>query len=197
MVNFRDQMTLYPQLEITNNERYSLVRVLTLKVHPSVIDAFPHGRGSVEMSLHLDKWSIKEEIDVCDFNQAINTTAFVLSAGDSLKHPSSWRSKRSGLKVQSGLSIGLMLVLRIVVLKNDRGSLSWLEDLQSFALWPVLPQVQQVSLALKRRETTNESFLPEIIVAIRRVAQASSFATCSRTSWPFSLLTTVSMVVAP
>ncbi|PHT95553.1 hypothetical protein T459_03435 [Capsicum annuum] len=80
MVNFRDQTSSYPLLEIANDERYSPASVLTLKVHPSVIGAFPLDRGSPDMSLHQDKWSTKEEIDVLDFNKVINTTAFVLDS---------------------------------------------------------------------------------------------------------------------
>ncbi|KAF3661083.1 hypothetical protein FXO38_11890 [Capsicum annuum] len=78
MMNFHDQTSPYPLLEIANDERYSPASVLTLKVYPSVIDAFPLDRGSLDMSLHLDKWSTKEEIDVLDFNKVINATAFVL-----------------------------------------------------------------------------------------------------------------------
>ncbi|PHU18268.1 hypothetical protein BC332_13963 [Capsicum chinense] len=77
MVNFRDQATPYPLLEIANDEQYSPASVLILKVHPPVIGAFSLDRGSPDMFLHLDKWSKKEEIDVLDFNKVINTTAFV------------------------------------------------------------------------------------------------------------------------
>lgn len=78
MVNFCDQTSPYPLLEIANDERYSSASVLTLKVHPPVIGAFPLDKRSPNMSLHLDKWSTKKEIDVLHFNKVINTTAFVL-----------------------------------------------------------------------------------------------------------------------
>ncbi|PHU10867.1 hypothetical protein BC332_17797 [Capsicum chinense] len=78
MVNFRDQMKPYPLLEITNDERYSPASVLTLKVHPPVIGVFAFDRGLPDMSLHLEKWSTKEEIDVLDSKKVINTTTFVL-----------------------------------------------------------------------------------------------------------------------
>ncbi|PHT90363.1 hypothetical protein T459_05476 [Capsicum annuum] len=80
MVSFRDQTTPYPLLEIANDERYSPARVLTLKVHPLVIGVFLLDRGLPNMSLHLDKWATKEEIDVLDSKKVINTTAFVLNS---------------------------------------------------------------------------------------------------------------------
>ncbi|PHT40022.1 hypothetical protein CQW23_18876 [Capsicum baccatum] len=70
MVNFHDQTTPYSLLEIANDERYSPASVLTLKVHPPVIDAFLLHKGSPDMSLHLDKWSTKDKIDVLDFNKS-------------------------------------------------------------------------------------------------------------------------------
>ncbi|KAF3634618.1 hypothetical protein FXO37_26386 [Capsicum annuum] len=70
MVNFSDQTTPYLLLEIANDERYSPASILTLKVYPPVIGAFPLDKGSPDMSLYLDKWSTNEKIDVLDFNKA-------------------------------------------------------------------------------------------------------------------------------
>ncbi|PHU04368.1 hypothetical protein BC332_25190 [Capsicum chinense] len=99
MVNFRDQTIRYPLIEIANHERYSPASILPLKVHPPVIGAFPLDRGSLDMSLHLDKWSKKEEIDVLDFNKVINTTAFVLH--------SSTHDKESAATYPKGSNKGL------------------------------------------------------------------------------------------
>ncbi|PHT59871.1 hypothetical protein CQW23_02234 [Capsicum baccatum] len=78
MANFHDQKTLYRQLKIENDERYSPTRVLTLKVHPRVINACPLDRGSPDISLYLDKLLAKEKINALDFNKVINSTTFVL-----------------------------------------------------------------------------------------------------------------------
>ncbi|PHT56866.1 hypothetical protein CQW23_05352 [Capsicum baccatum] len=99
MVNFRDQMTPYPLLEIANDERYSPASVLTLKIHPPVIGVFPLDRASSDMYLHLDKWSTKEEINVLYLNKVINTTAFVLH--------SSTHDKESATTYPKGSNKGL------------------------------------------------------------------------------------------
>ncbi|PHU27328.1 hypothetical protein BC332_05660 [Capsicum chinense] len=66
---------------------------------PNFQGAFLLDRGLPDMSLHLDKWSTKEEIDVLDFNKVINTTAFVLH--------SSTHDKESAATYRKGSNKGL------------------------------------------------------------------------------------------
>ncbi|PHT87471.1 hypothetical protein T459_09577 [Capsicum annuum] len=95
MVNFSDQTTPYLLLEIANDERYSPASILTLKVYPPVIGAFPLDKGSPDMSLYLDKWSTNEKIDVLDFNKVINTTAIALHSSTHDKESATTYPKRS------------------------------------------------------------------------------------------------------
>ncbi|KAF3619607.1 hypothetical protein FXO37_33630 [Capsicum annuum] len=55
-----------------HNEQHLPARVLTLKVYPPIISAFPPDKGSPDISLYLDEWSTKEEIDVLDLNQLLS-----------------------------------------------------------------------------------------------------------------------------
>ncbi|PHU07708.1 hypothetical protein BC332_24197 [Capsicum chinense] len=56
--------------------------------HTGIIGVFPLDKGSPDMSLHLDKWSTKEEINVLDFNKAFcelwhsSTNIICVSIGD-------------------------------------------------------------------------------------------------------------------
>ncbi|PHU06480.1 hypothetical protein BC332_22969 [Capsicum chinense] len=64
MTYFNDRETLYPCLEIVESNPDSHAKPLTLKVHPSVIDAFPLVRKLLKTSLNLTEWSTTETKDV-------------------------------------------------------------------------------------------------------------------------------------
>ncbi|KAH0685745.1 hypothetical protein KY290_017271 [Solanum tuberosum] len=65
-MDFSDREAPYPCLEIVENKQHSRAKVLTLKVHPPVIGAFPLVRKLLENFHHLPEWSSKETKDVID-----------------------------------------------------------------------------------------------------------------------------------
>ncbi|KAK4707092.1 hypothetical protein R3W88_033341 [Solanum pinnatisectum] len=60
------------------NKQHSCIKVLTLKVHPPVIRAFPLVRKMVDTSHHLPEWSSIETKDVMDNFSGNVTTKKVL-----------------------------------------------------------------------------------------------------------------------
>ncbi|KAF3655646.1 hypothetical protein T459_00821 [Capsicum annuum] len=142
MGNICDQMTPYPLLEIANDERYSPASVLTLKVHPLVIGVFPLDRGSPDMSLHLEKWLIKEETDVLDFNKVINTTAFVLH--------SSTHDKESAATYPKGSNKGRIRALLHGIIPNQ--DLIWKFVLPIKKLDHICPSVFKIASLMAHGE---------------------------------------------
>uniref|UniRef100_M1DLL9 Uncharacterized protein n=1 Tax=Solanum tuberosum TaxID=4113 RepID=M1DLL9_SOLTU len=65
-MEFSDRDAPYPCLEIVENKQHSRAKVLTLKVHPPVIGAFPLLRKTLDTSHHLPEWSSTETKDVTD-----------------------------------------------------------------------------------------------------------------------------------
>ncbi|KAH0645171.1 hypothetical protein KY284_033055 [Solanum tuberosum] len=77
-MDFSDRDAPYPCLEIVENKQHSRVKVLTLKVHPPVIGAFPLLRKTLDTSHHLPEWSSTETKDVTDNSSGNVTTEKVL-----------------------------------------------------------------------------------------------------------------------
>ncbi|PHT92906.1 hypothetical protein T459_00788 [Capsicum annuum] len=109
MTCFNDRESPHPYLEIVENNSDSHAKVLTLKVHPPVINAFPLVRKPLETSLHLTKWSTTETKDVMDnFSSKIMTkkvfllkssthqNGVVASSPSRNENLSSWRVPFSG-----------------------------------------------------------------------------------------------------
>ncbi|KAH0672890.1 hypothetical protein KY284_023977 [Solanum tuberosum] len=63
-MDFRARDAPCPSLEIMENNQHSRAKVLTLKVHPPVIGAFPLVRNMMDTSHHLPEWSSIETNDV-------------------------------------------------------------------------------------------------------------------------------------
>ncbi|KAH0645060.1 hypothetical protein KY284_032944 [Solanum tuberosum] len=64
---------------IMENKKHSRAKVLTLKVHPPVIGAFPIVRKTLETSHHLPKWSSTKTKDVTDnFSNNVTTEKVLL-----------------------------------------------------------------------------------------------------------------------
>ncbi|KAK4373198.1 hypothetical protein RND71_008582 [Anisodus tanguticus] len=63
---FSDRETPYPYLEIVDKKQNSHAKILTLKVHPPVIGAFPLVRKRLDTPLHLPEWSTTETKDIMD-----------------------------------------------------------------------------------------------------------------------------------
>ncbi|KAM3282159.1 hypothetical protein P3S67_025804 [Capsicum chacoense] len=66
MIGFNDRETPHSFLEIVENKSDSHAKALTLKVHSSVIGAFPLVRKPLETFLHLTEWSTMKIKDVID-----------------------------------------------------------------------------------------------------------------------------------
>ncbi|KAK4706249.1 hypothetical protein R3W88_034194 [Solanum pinnatisectum] len=77
-MDFSDREAPYPCLEIVENKQHLRAKVLTLKVHPLVIDAFPLVRNLLDNSLYLAEWSSTEMKDVMDNFSGKVTTVKVL-----------------------------------------------------------------------------------------------------------------------
>uniref|UniRef100_M1AVQ0 Uncharacterized protein n=1 Tax=Solanum tuberosum TaxID=4113 RepID=M1AVQ0_SOLTU len=77
-MDFSDRDAPYPCLEIVENKQHSRAKVLTLKVHPPVIGAFPLLRKTLDTSHHLPEWSSTETKDVTDDFSGNVTTEKVL-----------------------------------------------------------------------------------------------------------------------
>ncbi|KAG5589939.1 hypothetical protein H5410_040453 [Solanum commersonii] len=65
-MDFNDRDAPYPCLEIMENKQHSCTKVLTLKVHPPVIRAFPLVRKMLDTSHQLPEWSSIETKDIID-----------------------------------------------------------------------------------------------------------------------------------
>ncbi|KAK4733920.1 hypothetical protein R3W88_008181 [Solanum pinnatisectum] len=77
-MDFSDREAPYPYLEIVENKQHSRAKVLTLKVHPPVIGAFPLVRKLLDHSYHLPEWSSTETKYVMDNFSGKVTTKKVL-----------------------------------------------------------------------------------------------------------------------
>ncbi|KAH0644726.1 hypothetical protein KY284_032610 [Solanum tuberosum] len=77
-MDFSDRDAPYPCLEIVENKQHSRAKVLTLKVHPPVIGAFPLLRKTLDTYHHLPEWSSTETKDVTDDFSGNVTTEKVL-----------------------------------------------------------------------------------------------------------------------
>ncbi|KAH0765305.1 hypothetical protein KY290_001264 [Solanum tuberosum] len=108
-MDFSDRDVPCPCLEIVENKQHSRAKVLTLKVHPPLIGAFPLIRKMLDTSHHLPDWSSTETKDVTDNFSGNVTTEKVLLLRSSThqnvgvaipprrdEHLSSWRVPSSG-----------------------------------------------------------------------------------------------------
>uniref|UniRef100_M1DSS0 Aminotransferase-like plant mobile domain-containing protein n=1 Tax=Solanum tuberosum TaxID=4113 RepID=M1DSS0_SOLTU len=78
-MDFSDQDAPHPCLEIVENKQHSRAKILTLKVHPPVIGAFPLVRKMLVTSHHLPEWSSTETKDSTDnFSGNVTTEKFLL-----------------------------------------------------------------------------------------------------------------------
>ncbi|KAG5606521.1 hypothetical protein H5410_028013 [Solanum commersonii] len=70
-MDFRDRDAPCPSLEIMENKQHSRAKVLTLKVHPPVIGAFPLVRKMMDTSHHLPEWSSIETNDSSTYQNVV------------------------------------------------------------------------------------------------------------------------------
>ncbi|KAK4706247.1 hypothetical protein R3W88_034192 [Solanum pinnatisectum] len=78
-MDFSDREVPYPCLEIVENKQHSRSKVLTLKVHPLVIGAFPLVRKLLDNSHHIPKWTSTKTKDVIDnFSGKVRTEKVLL-----------------------------------------------------------------------------------------------------------------------
>ncbi|KAK4716573.1 hypothetical protein R3W88_014911 [Solanum pinnatisectum] len=108
-MDFSDRDAPYPCLEIVETKQHSRAKVLTLKVHPPVIGAFPLVRKMMDTSHHLPEWSSTEMKDATENFSGNVTTEKVLLLRSSThqnvvvailprrdEHLSSWHVPSSG-----------------------------------------------------------------------------------------------------
>ncbi|KAK4737611.1 hypothetical protein R3W88_001308 [Solanum pinnatisectum] len=97
-MDFSDRDAPYPCLEIMENKQHSRAKVLTLKVHPPVIGAFPLVRKTLDISLHLPEWSLFQQVNVHNLHNMAMLQGKELHIDDSGKLSTSWSDFLIGLR---------------------------------------------------------------------------------------------------